>query len=53
MLLQLTVIEYACGLAATAAVLDISDIMQFSAHEKSSSVSQLIKGRSPKITQIS
>ena len=35
----------AFGLSATAAVLDISDIIQFFDHDKLSSISQLIKGK--------
>ena len=43
------------GLTGTSGVLDVSELTQFFAHDKSSSITQLIKdkSRSPKITQIS
>ena len=42
----------AFGLAGTSRVLDISDIIQFLVHDKSSSVSQLVKGKSRNLRKL-
>ena len=40
------------GIAATAGVLDISDIIRYLEHDKLSSISQLIKGKSKDIQKL-
>ena len=42
----------ASGLAATSGVLDLSDIKQSFSHDESSSISQLIKGKSRDLQQL-